>query len=163
MKTHSFLARALVPFIVLSCALSAGAATDDANYLDQLFERSTLQIATPDARVHNLQVWIADDDARRARGLMFVEHLDEDAGMLFVYPQPQTISMWMKNTRIPLDMLFVGADGRVESVVANTEPMSLATIRSQGAVVAVIELNAGSAARMKIGPGAQVMHRVFSH
>jgi uncharacterized membrane protein (UPF0127 family) len=63
---------------------------------------------------------------------------------------------------VPLDMLFVRADGRVESVVANTEPLSLATIHSQGPVLAVIELNAGTAARLKIGPGAQVIHPAFS-
>jgi Uncharacterized conserved protein len=159
MRTTFFFVRALVLLFVL-CPPLAGAA-NDAQYLDQLFERSTLQIATPDARLHNLKIWIADDDARRARGLMFVEHLDEDAGMLFIYPQPQTIAMWMKNTRIPLDMVFVRPDGRVESVVANTVPMSLKTIRSKGEVLAVIELNAGSAARMKIGPGAQVIHQAF--
>jgi uncharacterized protein len=167
MTANSFLVRVLVSLLSL-CAPLAGARADppaaaDDQYLDRLFKRSTLQIATPDARLHNLNVWIADDDARRARGLMFIEHLDEDAGMLFIYPQPQTISMWMKNTRIALDMVFVRADGRVESVVANTEPMSLKTIRSKGEVVAVIELNAGSAARMKIGPGAQVIHSAFAH
>lgn len=147
--------------LLLALCPSLSAATSDARNLDQIFARSTLQIATPDARLHNLKVWIADDDARRARGLMFVEHLEEGTGMLFLYPHPQTISMWMKNTRIPLDMVFVRADGRVESVVANTVPMSLTTIRSQGEVVAVIELGAGSAARMKIGPGAQVIHGAF--
>jgi uncharacterized protein len=161
MRTNSLFFRALLLLLVL-CPPLAGAA-NDAESLDRIFERSTLQIATPDARLHKLKVWIADDDARRARGLMFVEHLDDDAGMLFLYPQPQTISMWMKNTHIPLDMVFVCADGRVESVVENTEPMSLKTIRSKGQVVAVIELNAGSAARMKIGPGAQVIHSAFPH
>ena len=129
--------------------------------LDQAFQRSTLQIATPDARLHPFRIWIADDDARRARGLMFVKHLDQDDGMLFIYPQPQPIAMWMKNTYIPLDMLFVAADGRVENVVENTEPLSLKTIESRGPVIAVIELNAGTAAKMKIGPGARVMHPAY--
>jgi uncharacterized membrane protein (UPF0127 family) len=69
--------------------------------------------------------------------------------------------MWMKNTHIPLDMLFVRADGRVTRVVANTKPMSTATIQSPEMVLAVIELKAGSAARMKIRPGAQVIHPAF--
>jgi uncharacterized membrane protein (UPF0127 family) len=170
MRTNFLLVRVLVLLLALCAPLAratdappTGSVANDEQYLNQLFERSKLQIATPDARLHNLNVWIADDDSRRARGLMFIEHLDEDAGMLFLYAQPQTISMWMKNTRIALDMVFVRADGRVESVVANTEPMSLKTIRSKGAVVAVIELNAGSAARMKIGPGAQVIHSAFPH
>jgi hypothetical protein len=78
------------------------------------FARSTLKIATPDAQLHKIDVWIADNDARRQRGLMFVEHMADDAGMLFIYPQPQPISMWMKNTHLSLDMLFVSANGRVD-------------------------------------------------
>ena len=70
--------------------------------------------------------------------------------------------MWMKNTHIPLDMLFVRADGRVERVVENTEPMSTKTIESGGVVLAVIELNAGTAERYKIRAGAQVIHPAFS-
>jgi uncharacterized protein len=81
--------------------------------------------------------------------------------MLFIYPAPQPISMWMKNTHIPLDMLFVAADGRVVTVVANTTPMSLKTIESGKAVTAVIELNAGTAARLHIAAGAQVIHPAF--
>jgi uncharacterized protein len=157
------LGRAWACFILamLCCArvLADESATQS---LDRLFQRSTLQIATPDARLHNFNIWIADDDARRSRGLMFIEHLDEDAGMLFIYPRPQPISMWMKNTHLPLDMLFVRADGKVERVVANTEPMSLKTIESKTPVLAVIELAAGSAARLKITSGARVIHPAFS-
>jgi uncharacterized membrane protein (UPF0127 family) len=148
----------------LLCALlcsAAVAASTDARELDRLFDRSMLKIATPDARLHTIDVWIADNDARRARGLMFVEHLADDAGMLFIYPQPQPVSMWMKNTPLSLDMLFVTADGRVHRVVENTRPMSLDTISSGGIVLAVIELKAGSAARMKIQPGARVIHPAF--
>lgn len=149
------------------CALllwsAANAATDsDAQRLDRDFPRSTLQIATPDAKLHKIDVWIADNDARRSRGLMFVEQMADDAGMLFIYPQPQSISMWMKNTHLSLDMLFVTADGRVHRVVENTKPMSTDTISSDGTVRAVIELKAGSAARLKIRAGAQVIHPAFS-
>jgi uncharacterized protein len=151
----------------LLCALllwsgSVAAASADEQQLDKVFSRSTLKIATQDAQLHQIDVWIADNDARRTRGLMFVEHLADDAGMLFIYPQPQPISMWMKNTHLSLDMLFVSADGRVHSVVENTKPMSTDTISSNGVVLAVIELKAGAAARMKIRPGAQVIHPAFS-
>lgn len=135
---------------------------ESARQLDRAFTRSTLQIATPDARLHRFKIWVADDVARRARGLMFVEHLDEDSGMLFIYPQAQPVSMWMKNTHIALDMLFVGPDGRVEHVVENTEPMSLDTIESKAAVLGVVELKGGVAARLKIKPGARVIHPVFA-
>ena len=140
----------------------ADAANKDAQQLDRLFPRSTLQIATPDARLHKIDVWVADTDERRMRGLMFVDTMADDAGMLFIYPQPQPISMWMKNTHLSLDMLFVSADGRVHSIAENTKPMSLDTISSNGIVLAVIELKAGSAARLKIRPGAQVIHPAFN-
>jgi hypothetical protein len=130
--------------------------------LDRQFERSSLQIATPDARLHTFAIWIADSEARRSRGLMFVEHMDADAGMLFIYPRSQPISMWMKNTHIPLDMLFVSADGRVAKVVANTRPMSTRTIDSGKEVIAVIELNAGTAQRLHIRAGAVVIHPAFA-
>jgi uncharacterized membrane protein (UPF0127 family) len=134
----------------------------DSKELDQIFQRSTLQIATPDARLHRFNIWMADDEARRSRGLMFVKHLNAGDGMLFVYPQPQLIAMWMKNTFIPLDMLFVAPDGKVTHVVENTEPQSLKTIESGGAVVGVVELAAGTVARLKIAPGAQVIHPAFA-
>lgn len=134
----------------------------DSRELDQIFQRSTLQVATPDARLHRFKVWVADDEPRRARGLMFVKHLNAGDGMLFVYPRPQMIAMWMKNTFIPLDMLFVAPDGKVTRVVENTEPHSLQTIESGGEVLGVVELAAGTAARLKIAPGAQVIHPAFA-
>ena len=162
--THrvGFLAALAAAFLSIGAATAVAGADNDAQQLDRAFSRSTLQIATPDAKLHKIDVWIADNEMRRARGLMFVENMADDAGMLFIYPQPQEISMWMKNTHLSLDMLFVSANGRVHSIVANTKPMSLDTISSNGTVVAVIELKAGSAARMNIRPGAQVIHPAFS-
>src|SRR5690606_5282927 len=107
------------------------------------------------------EIWVAEDDAHRARGLMYVKQLAADAGMLFIYPRSQPIAMWMKNTYLPLDMLFVDEDGRIARVVENTEPLSLDTIASGGPVRAVIELNAGTAARLKIREGARVIHPAF--
>jgi uncharacterized protein len=130
--------------------------------LDRFFPRSTMQIATPDARLHNFKIWIADNDQRRARGLMFVKHIGEEEGMLFIYPQAMRASMWMKNTFIPLDMLFVAADGKVMQVVANTEPQSLKTIESDSDVIAVIELKGGTASKLHIAKGARVMHAAFT-
>lgn len=135
---------------------SASGATDDAAQLDRRFRSTTLTIATPDARVHTFSVWVADDPARRARGLMFVKRLDPDRGMLFLYEHPQRISMWMKNTYIPLDMLFFDAEGRIVHVAADTEPHSLATVDSREPAIGVIELNAGTAAKLNIRPGARI-------
>jgi uncharacterized protein len=157
----------LLPCILLLlgaalCRVAAAAETTDPHQLDRLFGRSELQIATADAQLHTFKVWVADTDARRERGLMFVRAFPADAGMLFVYPRVQQIAMWMKNTYLPLDMLFVRADGRIERVVENTQPLSLETIASGAAVLAVIELNGGSAARLKIRAGAQVIHPAFA-
>jgi uncharacterized protein len=133
----------------------------DAQRLDQIFERSTLKIATPDARMHSFNVWLATDDQTRQLGLMYVRQLDPDAGMLFVYPAPFKIGMWMKNTFISLDMLFVNSNGKVVKIVERTTPQSLKTIGADSAVLGVIELNAGTVERLKIRPGAQVMHPAF--
>jgi uncharacterized protein len=146
---------------VLLWSTAVGAESNDERQLDRMFPRSTLQIATPDARLHKIDVWVADTDARRMRGLMFVEHLADDAGMLFIYPEPQPVAIWMKNTPLSLDILFVRADGRVHRIAENATPQSTDTIPSDGSVLAVIELKAGSAARMKIRPGAQVIHPAF--
>jgi uncharacterized protein len=161
MKLMHELAAAFLCALLLGSAATAAPSSDE-QQLDKAFSRSTLKIATPDAQLHKIDVWIADNDARRQRGLMFVEHMADDAGMLFIYPQPQPISMWMKNTHLSLDMLFVSANGRVDSIAENTKPMSTDTISSKSNVLAVIELKAGTAARLKIRPGAQVIHPAFS-
>lgn len=153
------------PLLALAGLLPLGALAaevPDIAQLDRNFPRSSLQIATPDARLHSFQVWIADNDQRRARGLMFVKQMDAGAGMLFIYPKSQRIAMWMKNTHLSLDMLFVTAQGRVAKVVERTEPMSLATIESGQEVIAVIELNAGVASKLHIAAGAQVIHPAFA-
>jgi uncharacterized membrane protein (UPF0127 family) len=153
--------RQLILILGLLCAFAAPADNADSRRLDGIFPRSALTIATPDARLHHFTVWVADDDKRRSLGLMFVKELDADAGMLFVYPQPQQIAMWMKNTLLPLDMVFVAADGRVANVVENTIPQSLKTIESSETVLGVIELNAGTAKRLHIHAGARVGHPAF--
>jgi uncharacterized membrane protein (UPF0127 family) len=157
MTLRTFTAALAFGFLLLTEAR----ATSDADALDRLFPRSSLQIATSDAHLHRFDIWVADTEQRRERGLMFVKHMAPDAGMLFIYPGSQTISMWMKNTYIPLDMLFVAADGKVVKVVENTKPESLDTINSDGAVRGVIELNAGVAAQLKLRPGSMVIHPAF--
>lgn len=150
-------ARQLACFLIaalLACNLSA--ASDSAE-LDRIYERSTLRIATPDARVHRFRVWIADNDMLRARGLMFVRSLEDDQGMLFIYPAEQRIAMWMKNTYIPLDMLFIDSSGKIVHVAHDTEPLSLETIESTQPASAVLELKGGTAERLKIAPGARVL------
>jgi uncharacterized membrane protein (UPF0127 family) len=148
-------------YALLVWSAAATAENKHTRELDRMFPKSTLQIATPDARLHKIAVWVADTDQRRMRGLMFVENLADDAGMLFIYPSAQPIAMWMKNTPLSLDILFIAADGRVHHIAENTTPQSTDTIPSNGVVYGVLELKAGSAARMKIRPGAQIIHPAF--
>ncbi|MDX1781288.1 MAG: DUF192 domain-containing protein [Thalassovita sp.] len=106
-------------------------------------------------------VELADDDADRSRGLMFREKLPRSAGMLFVYPGPQRVAFWMKNTLIPLDMLFIDDTGTVTKIHHEAQPGDLSAIASEGKVRAVLEINGGLADAMGIGPGTRLRHPVF--
>jgi uncharacterized membrane protein (UPF0127 family) len=100
-----------------------------------------------------VRVEIADTAAARAVGLMYRQHLAENAGMLFVFKQPQQLSFWMKNTEIPLDMIFAGADGTVAGVIVNAEPFSERQLSVAGDSQYVLEVNGGFAQRHGIKPG----------
>lgn len=103
-------------------------------------------------------VEIADDEAERARGLMSRERLAASGGMLFIYDQPQPVSFWMKNTLIPLDMVFIGADGRVMAVHANARPGDLTPIPGPEDTLMVLEIGGGLAARLGLAEGAELRH-----
>lgn len=120
------------------------------------FPQATVVIATPDARVHRFKVWVADTAAHREQGLMFVKQLPEDRGMLFVFPNAARVSFWMKNTFIPLDMIFIRTDGRVDTVAANTTPHSLDLVTPRGEVQQVLEIKGGLAHKLGIQAGALV-------
>ncbi len=104
---------------------------------------------------------VAATAEQRARGLMFVENMPRSAGMLFVYPRPGPVSFWMKNTLIPLDMLFLDATGTVRRVHHRARPGDLTPIRGGRDILAVLEINGGLARAMGIGPGAQMRHPAF--
>jgi len=106
---------------------------------------------------HSYTVEIADTDRERATGLMFRGSLPEKSGMIFLYDPPQRVGMWMRNTYIPLDMVFITAEGTVRRVEADTEPFSTDLIRSGSEVAAVLELNAGQAAKIGVKPGDRVI------
>lgn len=107
---------------------------------------------------HPIEVEIADTPETRATGLMNRSELGEDSGMLFDFKETRAVSMWMKNTLIPLDMLFLGPDGRIVNIARNARPLSLDTISSDGPVRYVLELNGGAAARYKADAGDQLSH-----
>jgi uncharacterized protein len=104
---------------------------------------------------------IADTNELRARGLMFRHRMPDDRAMLFDFVQPRPAAMWMKNTNMSLDMLFVRADGSIAAIAENTVPQSLDTISVQEPVRGVIEMAAGSAKRLGIKVDDRVFHRIF--
>jgi uncharacterized membrane protein (UPF0127 family) len=110
---------------------------------------------------HEFKVEIADTPKTRARGLMFRKSMAADRGMLFDFKVERPVSMWMKNTYLALDMVFIGRDGRVVGVAADAEPLSERIISSPAPAYAVLELNAGAARQISLAPGDQVRHRMF--
>lgn len=107
-------------------------------------------------KTHRFRVEVARTAEEQSQGLMFRTELGPDEGMLFPTETRQFRSFWMKNTVIPLDIIFVGGDGFVSNIAAMTTPYSLDPIPSDGAVIAVLELRGGRAAELGIGPGARV-------
>jgi uncharacterized membrane protein (UPF0127 family) len=110
---------------------------------------------------HAFQVEVAKNDADRAQGLMYRRNMAPDHGMLFDFARVQPISMWMQNTYIPLDMLFIRPDGTIARIAENAEPLSTRTIPSGEPVLAVLEVNGGTAARLGVKPGDRVEHPLF--
>ncbi|MBJ6126116.1 DUF192 domain-containing protein [Microvirga sp. BT325] len=121
----------------------------------------TLSIATQGGQKQSFKVEVARNDADRAQGLMFRRSMPADQGMLFDFGRVEPVSMWMQNTYLSLDMLFIRPDGTIARIAANTEPLSTRTIPSGEPVLAVLELNAGTAAKLGIKLGDRVEHSIF--
>lgn len=153
-------ARAL-RFALAFLAAVAGAAWAPAARAEEVrFASDVVAVVTAGGR-YEFAVELALDDRQRAQGLMNRRALAAGAGMLFDFRAPQLVAMWMKDTYIPLDMLFIDAGGGIVDIAENTRPLSLATIASSRPVRAVLELNAGTARRLGIKPGNRVLHAIF--
>ena len=122
----------------------------------------SLTIETAAGVKHEFKVEIVKDDQARDRGLMFRQSLPADGGMLFEYDPPQSIAFWMKNTFIPLDIIFIDANGVILNIAANTTPLSLVQLQSSGAARGILEVNADTTARFGIRAGDHVRHRIFT-
>jgi uncharacterized protein len=118
---------------------------------------STLSVKTAKGQF-SFKVELADDHAERQKGLMFRQEMPADQGMLFIYESDRDIQMWMKNTYISLDMVFIEANGRIHSISERAPTLSEKTISSNGPVRAVLELNAGKAGEIGLKPGDVVVH-----
>ena len=124
------------------------------------FPRSSLTIDTA-AGPKKIQIELAATETERARGLMCRQSLGPDDGMLFDFGTVGEVSMWMRNTLIPLDMVFIRKDGTVARIGKRTVPLSLAVVSSGEPILGVLELNAGTADRLGIKPGDRVRHEIF--
>ena len=120
-----------------------------------------LVIPAPDGTENYYRVEIADTQEKHAVGLMYREKLDIDSGMLFIFDKPKPATFWMKNTYIPLDIIFIDKDGKVVDLYENAEPESEEYIHSIEDVKAVLEVNAGTVAKLGIKIGTQIYHQIF--
>ncbi len=128
----------------------------------ETFQKSSLRVETAAGGKFRFDVELAVTPAQQMQGLMFRDAMPADAGMLFIYDRVQPASFWMKNTLIPLDMLFIGADGRIVNIHERAVPQSLDSVNSDGPVKAILELNGGMSARLGIHPGDRVVHATFA-
>ncbi|MDJ0906189.1 MAG: DUF192 domain-containing protein [Woeseiaceae bacterium] len=141
---------------ILACLVLLATSALANEELDARFEKDVLLIEASRWACYRFDIYVAQTESQRNRGLMFVRELPATTGMLFVYAGDRVASMWMKNTFISLDMLFIRYDGTVSSVIANTEPQSLKSQSAVEPVTFVLELNAGTAARLAIDDNSRI-------
>jgi uncharacterized protein len=150
---HRPQARLWIAAVIAFCAFS-GFSAQAANF-------ETLEIATKSG-VQVFSVEIATTEEEKTTGLMYRKELADGKGMLFDFSPEQQVSMWMKNTYIPLDMIFIRPDGRILRIAENTEPLSTKIIASGGLAKGVLEVIGGTAKKYGIAPGDRVAHRFFN-
>lgn len=149
---------------LLLVTLAAGTLLADgvARAADGDYPVAKLEVRTAHGR-QSFNVRIADTAQRQELGLMFQTRLAANEGMLFPQPEPRVMSMWMKNTYIPLDMLFIDARGRIACLLANTKPQSLEILRCNRPAKAVLEIGGGEAAEQGIRLGDRVVYQIAAH
>ncbi|WP_421781633.1 DUF192 domain-containing protein [Kiloniella litopenaei] len=152
LKKH--LQHAILVWVIILAPIGPGAA-------QIVFEKDTLTIFSATGNAHRFNIEIASSNEERSQGLMYRKSMAVNAGMLFVYEKPNNVTMWMKNTYIPLDMLFLNSEGRIVYIKENTTPHSTKTISSDQDVIGVLELNAGTAFRLGIKIGDIAQHHFF--
>jgi uncharacterized membrane protein (UPF0127 family) len=128
----------------------------------QTYQKQPLTIATASG-THSFTVELALTPAQQSQGLMFRQSMAADAGMLFVFPEEREQAFWMRNTYIPLDMIFIKADGSILSIAERTVPLKDDAVPSRGPALAVLELNGGTSARLGIKPGDKVTTPALKH
>lgn len=151
---------AMVPFALLLLLFLPGAAAAQTQP-SVTFDKTDIAIETAAGDHHVFEVELAVRREQFGQGLMFRREMAEDAGMLFILPRPQTLNMWMKNTYLPLDMLFLNNAGEIVKIAERTVPLSTDRIPSGRPVKGVLEVNAGTAERLGLAVGDRVLHPAF--
>jgi uncharacterized membrane protein (UPF0127 family) len=146
----------VAPFLAIAALLIAGLV-----HPAKGMRRDTLKLVTSQG-VRDISVEVTESPQEKATGLMFRTALADNAGMLFYYDTPQEITMWMRNTYIPLDMVFIRPDGRVHRIEAWTVPLSEDIVASHGDVAACLELAGGAAERLGLKVGDRVEYPLFA-
>jgi uncharacterized protein len=153
------------PLLAMFCvfALTVTAATlsyAQSGPLEDLssFPRTSVEILNGKSKkgAHTFDAWIADSAGRQEQGLMFVRDLPAGQGMLFPLSKPRKMSMWMKNTYVELDIVFIGEKGAIDKIIEHAKPLDLTTLNSDKAVTAVLELKGGEAAALGLKAGDRV-------
>lgn len=147
-------------FLTAATAMAVSAAADAQNP-NVKFDKSELTIESG-AKRHHFFVEMADNDDRRMLGLMHRRQMAADAGMLFDFKRDAPVAMWMRNTLIPLDMLFADHGGIVRHIHERAVPLSEAIISSDGAIRAVLEVNGGTVSRLGLKVGDRMIHPMFA-
>lgn len=160
MLKHAARAAALAVLLALAACAQSETETGASGETEAAMETEQLTIDTANGPVR-FTVEIADDDAERARGLMFRESLADDRGMLFHFQAPEHASFWMRNTVISLDIIFIGVDGRILNIAERTTPYSEQGVPAAGLTRGVLEIRGGLARERGIQPGDRVHHRIF--
>lgn len=160
-QTRLFAARALLAAALLIGAANVALPQDAAPEPLSAFPQSLLAIRTSSDKVFNFKVWEADTQKREQQGMMFVREMDEHTGMLFMFPENRPVTMWMKNTYVSLDLLFLDAHGKIDYIAERATPGSPAIIGPPTPEFAVLELKGGACERVGIKVGDTVLHKNF--
>jgi len=147
----------LTSLVLAACSPQPATSQGTMPELDGAFEFARLEIVNDSGEHLGFDVYLAKTDEQWRRGLMFVRTMPERTGMLFIYDDEDIRSMWMKNTYIPLDIVFALSDGTISSVIKDAVPLSLKSLASREPAKYVLELNAGTARRLGIGQDSRIL------
>ena len=160
LRTKFLAARVLLAAGLLIAASAALAQSAPPEPLSA-FPQSLLAIRTSAGKVVNFKIWEADTPKREEQGMMFIREMDEHTGMLFMFPENKPVSMWMKNTYVSLDLLFLNAQGKIDFIAEKATPRSEAIIGPPTPEFAVLELKGGACEHFGIQVGDKVLHKNF--